>query len=224
MNKTGKYLTIEKMLLIILLIICSIFSIKKIFIEPKNILEVSTTSFIYPITFLLIILIRNKTSFKEAHKIVIITSILFLVFNLLLSIMASIPSNYETLELDVALKQTLTPNYISIFNFSIYYPNILNVISLILLFYISHTIIMILYEAMTPYTNTFIAFSLSLFIPYTLDTICYTVINDISKSVEFNKLIIDLTSNFVIIIISTLLLSIIYTIIKKVGSKTESEA
>ena len=67
---------------------------------------------------------------------------------------------------------------------------------------------------MTPYTKKFIAFSLSMFIPYTLDTLCYISINNVFNEIEFNKMIINLTSNFVIVIISTIIVSAIYSIQK----------
>lgn len=221
MNKLGKYISFEKLLLMVLVIICSIFNLKKIYIEPNNILEVSLSLFIYPITYLLIILIRNNSDFKNTHKFIVYVCILFLIYNFILSILNSIPGDYDSIELDLALKQALSPNYISIFNKSIYFSNILSTITFCLLFYFSHILIIILYEAMIPYTKDFIAFILSMFIPFTLDTICITVINDTFQGVEFKNLIINLTSNFVIIIISTILMTLIYSIIKKVRLKSK---
>ena len=69
------------------------------------------------------------------------------------------------------------------------------------MFYFSHILIIILYEAMEPFTKKFVAFSLAMFIPYALDTICYTTIVSTIELIDFNKLIINLTSNFVIVII-----------------------
>ena len=72
---------------------------------------------------------------------------------------------------------------------------------------------------MEPYTKKFIAFSLSMFIPLTLDTICYTTINDTFGNIDFEQMILHLTSNFVIVIFSTILVSLFYSI-KKVSSKS----
>ncbi len=218
MNKLGRKLDIYKLLLLTLLIICSIFKLKNIYIEPNNLLEVSLSNILYPFTFLLVILIRNNTNFKETHSTIITLTIIFFIYTILISILGSIPANYNSTNVDLALKASLTPSYFVIFNKAIYFPNILKVLSFSLLFYFSHTIFTILYDAMIPYTKKFIAFSLSMFIPFTLDTICYIVIDDIAKNVEFNKLIIDLTSNFVVVIFSTILISIIYSI-KKERSK-----
>ncbi len=216
MNKKGKNTnTFITYLLIIFIIICGIFRYKTIFIEPNNVLEVSLSNLLYPFTFLFIILICKKTNFKETHKVILKTALIFLIFNLIISIFNSIPGNYYSRDVDLALKQVLTPNYFLINNQPIYYPNILNLISFTLLYYFSHTLILILYEAMEPYTKKFIAFSLAMFIPYALDTLCYVTINDVFKITEFNKMITNLTSNFVIVIIFTIITTIIFIIKSK---------
>ncbi len=215
MNKKGTNTnTFITYLLIIFIIICGLFRYKTIYIEPNNVLEVSISNILYPFTFLLIILLNKKTSFKETHKVVIKTSIIFLIFMLLVSIFNSIPGNYYSREIDLALKEVLTPNYFIINKTLIYYPDLLNIISFTLLYYFSHTLILILYEAMEPYTKKFIAYALSMFIPFTLDTLCYISINDVFKEIEFNKMITNLTSNFVIVIIFTIITTIIYSIKK----------
>lgn len=220
MNKKGiKKSTFITYLLILFIVICGIFKYKNIFIEPNNVLEVSISNIIYPFTFLFIILIYNIIGFKETHKTIIKTTILFILFILFISILNSVPGNYSTREVDMALKTVFTPNHFMIGTNTIYYPNILNVISFTLLFYFSHTLILILYEAMEPYTKKFIAFSLAMFIPFALDTLCYVSINDVFNEIKFETVITHLTSNFIIVIIGTLLMTIIYSI-KKVSSKS----
>lgn len=220
MNKKGiKKSTFITYLLILFIVICGIFRYKNIFIEPNNVLEVSISNIIYPFTFLFIILIYNIIGFKETHKTIIKTTILFILFILFISILNSVPGNYSTREVDMALKTVFTPNHFMIGTNTIYYPNILNVISFTLLFYFSHTLILILYEAMEPYTKKFIAFSLAMFIPFALDTLCYVSINDVFNEIKFETVITHLTSNFIIVIIGTLLMTIIYSI-KKVSSKS----
>lgn len=216
MNKKGKNTnTFITYLLITFIMICGIFRYKTIFIESNNVLEVSLSNLLYPFTFLFIILICRKTNFKEAHKVIIKTALIFLIFNLIISIFNSIPGNYYSRDIDLALKQAFTPNYFLINNQPIYYPNIMNLISFTLLYYFSHTLILILYEAMEPYTKKFIAFSLAMFIPYGLDTLCFVTINDVFKTTEFNKMITNLTSNFVIVIVFTIITTIIFTIKSK---------
>lgn len=220
MNKKGTNTnTFITYLLMIFIIICEIFKLKNIFIEPYNVLETSISNIIYPFTFLFIILIYNKTSFKETHKTIIKTSLLLLIFIGIITILNNIPSNYHTTEIDIYMRKLFTPNNIIINKHLFYYPNLLSVITFILLFYFSHTLILILYEAMIPYTKKYIAYSLSMFIPFTLDTICYVTINDIFNEIEFNEMINHLTANFVIVIISTILITIIYSL-KKVSSKS----
>ena len=216
MNKKGKNTnTFITYLLITFIMICGIFRYKTIFIESNNVLEVSLSNLLYPFTILFIILICKKTNFKEAHKVIIKTALIFLIFNLIISIFNSIPGNYYSRDIDLALKQAFTPNYFLINNQPIYYPNIMNLISFTLLYYFSHTLILILYEAMEPYTKKFIAFSLAMFIPYGLDTLCFVTINDVFKTTEFNKMITNLTSNFVIVIVFTIITTIIFTIKSK---------
>ena len=211
-NNTNIFLTC---LLVIITIICQIFRYKSIYIEPNHVLISSISNIMYPITFLLIILLSKKTSFKQTHKTIINTTIIFLIFMFLLTILNNITSVKDSLTIDIALKEIFTPYKHIINGYTLYYPDILNIIVYTLLFYFSHTIILILYEAMEPYTNKYITFFLSMFIPYTLDTLCYTTIIDVFKEIEFNKMILHLTSNFVLVIVFTILMTLIYGIRKE---------
>lgn len=212
--------TILTYLLLTFIIISAIFKYKTIFIEPNNVLEVSISNLVYPFTFLFTVLLFKKTNFKITHKTIIKISLIFLIFTLIISVMNSIPGSYYTRETDLALKNILTPNYFMIKNTPIYYPDILSTISFALLFYFSHILIVILYEAMEPYTYKFVAFALSMFIPFALDTICYTTLTSTFENVEFTKLITNLTSNFVIVIIYSIIITLLYLIFsrKKVRS------
>jgi len=204
--------TILKYLLLTIIIICSIFRYKTLFIEPNNVLEVSISNLLYPFSFLLTILILKKSNFKETHKTIINISLVFLIFTLIISIMNTIPGNFYSRDIDLSLKELLTPSYFMIKGTPIYIPNLFNILSYTILFYFSHVLLVILYEAMEPYTKKFIAFSLAMFIPYALDTICYTTIVSTIELIEFNKLILNLTSNFVIVIIYTILITILFTL------------
>jgi len=215
MNKKGKTNTFITYLLITFIIICGIFKYKTIYIEPNNVLEVSISNLLYPFTFLFIILINRNSSFKESHKTIIKVTSIFLIFNLLVSILNTIPSNYYSRNIDSALKQVLTPSYILLNNLTLYLPNIVHIITFSILFYFSHTLMLILYEAMEPYTNKFVACALSMFIPFTLDSLCNITITDTIGLIDFNKMIGNLTSNFVIVIISTLIISLLYILILK---------
>jgi len=168
--------TILKYLLLTIIIICSIFRYKTLFIESNNILEVSISNLLYPFSFLLTILILKKSNFKETHKTIINVSVVFLIFTLLISLMNTIPSNYYSRDVDLSLKELLTPTFFLVKGIPIYIPNLFNILSYTILFYFSHILLVILYEAMEPYTKKFIAFILAMFIPYALDTICYTTI------------------------------------------------
>ena len=218
MNKEGNN-NYYKYILLTLVLLCVIFRYKNINIEPNKILELSISNIIYPFTFLLTLFIFNKSKFKDAHNNIIKCSLTILVFILIVTILINIPSAHYSKEIDVSLKQIITPNYFFINDTVFYYPNVLDIITYSLLFYFSHTLVMILYEAIRPYTKEFITVALAMFIPYTLDIICQVTIHDTFNGVELNTLITHLTSNFVVIIIGTLLVSTIYTI-KKVRTKS----
>ena len=222
MNKKGINVNmLLNYLLLTFIMVCSIFRYKTIYIESSNILEVSLSNFLYPFTFLFIVLIFNNQTFKEAHKTIIKTAITFILFIVLVSILNTIPGNYYSTDTDLALKQVLTPNYFLVNDFLIYYPNLLNILSFTLLYYFSHVLVLILYEAMEPYTYKTLAFALAMFIPFSLDTLVFTAINDMAMNVEINKLVIDLTSNFVIVIIFTLITSLLYFMINKLAKKNK---
>jgi len=204
--------TILKYLLLTVIIICSIFRYKTLFIEPNNVLEVSISNLLYPFSYILTILILKKTNFKETHKTIISVALVFLVFTILVSLMNSIPGNYYSRDIDLWLKEILTPKFFIVNKTAIYIPNLFNILSYTILFYFSHVLLVILYEAMEPYTKKFIAFSLAMFIPYALDTICFTTIISTVELVEFNKLILNLTSNFVVVIIYTIVMTIIFSL------------
>lgn len=220
MNKKGtNNNTFITYILVLFVIVCEIFRQKYFFIESNNILEVSLTNIVYPFTYLFTIIILNKTSFKDTHRTIIKTTLFLLIFILLVTTLNNIPGNYHSRENDLYLIKIFTPNTINIGKNIIYSPNILSLISYILLFYFSHTLIIILYEAMKPYTKKYIAFALAMFIPYALDTIGYIVINDTFNNIEFYDLINHLTANFVLVIITTIISTIIYSL-KKVSSKS----
>ena len=197
-------------LLLLFIILCQLFRYKIIYLEPNHILESSISNILYPFTFLFTVLLFKKLDFKNSHRIIIKTAFFYLLFVLFLTLITNITANSNSIKLDVLLKQLFTPNNIVINKHIYYYPDILNIIIFSLLFYFSHTVFLILYEAISIYTNKFITFFLSMFIPYTLDTLCYTSITEIFKQVDFNTLILHLTSNFVIVITFTILTTILY--------------
>ena len=206
-NNNGIFLTI---ILTFFIVLCHIFRTKNIYLEPNHILEASISCIIYPFTFLFTLLINKKIGFNSTHKTIIKSSLLFLLFVILITLLNNITSTKDTIQFDIILKQLFTPNTFIIKNHIFYYPDILSIIVFTLLFYFSHTILVVLYEAMEPFTYSIIAYFLAMFIPYTLDTLCYVTIMDVFKEVEFNKIILHLTSNFVLVIIFTILLTLIF--------------
>ena len=81
MNKKGnKKDTIIKYLLLTFIIICSIFRYKTIYLDSGNVLEASLSNFLYPFTFLFIIMIYKTENFSNAHKTILKTSLIFIIF------------------------------------------------------------------------------------------------------------------------------------------------
>ena len=211
MNKKGNnnYIFIA-FLLMTLTIISQLLRYKYIYLDINHILEISICNIIYPFTFLLTAIIYKKSNFNETHKIIIKTLYSILFFTFIVTLLNNIEATNETVAFDIALKHVFTPNNFIINGITFYYPKLFNILLFLLLFYFSHTILIIIIEALETYTNRFIAYFISMFIPFTLDMMCYTTLIDVFNKVSFNKLVIHLTSNFIVAIIFSILLSICY--------------
>ena len=210
MNKKGNNYTLITLILFALTILSYILINKSIYLDINHILETKISSIIYAFTFLFTAILYKKSNFNKTHTIILKTIYSIIIFIFIITLLNNINSTTDTVAFDIALKHIFTPSNIILNNITFYYPNILNLILFLLLFYFSQTILVLFIEALEPYTNRFMAFYISMFIPYTLYLICYGTFIDIFNKASFNIIISHLTSNFIISIIFTLIISLTY--------------
>lgn len=198
---------------IILLVLTILFKDKYIYLAPS--LNISISSFIYAFTFLVPIIMINKSKLKDAKNITRISTVTMFLFIILITILCSVPANLESKEIELSLRTILAPNKVALGSLIIHYPN-LNILGLIIVYYFSHSILISLYEALKAYTNKYLSYSLSIFIAYIIDTmfmIPITKISDIFYSnLNMLDIVKDLTANFMVVIGTSLLMILIFSI------------
>ena len=106
MNKLG--LNILNTLVYILLFLAYI-SFGRL-IEIGNNLTINLTFFIFPLVFLILGIISNFYGFKEAKKSVKASCISLIIFVVLIMLLNLIPSNVDTVEIEILFKNLFTPN------------------------------------------------------------------------------------------------------------------
>ena len=77
-----------------------------------------------------------------------------------------------------SLKNIISPNAVKIASFKLYYPN-LNLISLLIIFLLTHYIFLIIYDLIKDNSNYLIGFILAIIISFILDQTFYTSISNI---------------------------------------------
>ncbi|MDD2504713.1 MAG: hypothetical protein PHF21_00370 [Bacilli bacterium] len=211
------------MILISLLFISIIFIDKHVYLAPN--LSVSISFFIYAFSFLIPILIINKTRFKDAKNIVEISAKSLLLFFLLITLLCSIQGNLESLLIDDSLRSIFAPNSIIIKNIIIHYPN-LNLLALILVYYFSHNILISVYEALNYYTNKYLSYSLAVFIAFIIDTmfaIPLIYIKDIYyANLDILGIVKLLTAAFMVVIFMSLLMILMFILNSRFQKKKKN--
>lgn len=204
-------------ILIILTILSYIFLNKNIYIAPS--LNVSNSIFTYAFTFLILAFNINKYGTNDTRKIVIKTIFTFICFFFITTLICNINGIPESNDLNLALRETFTPEKNHIFNKIIYYPNLLNISSFIIVYFFSHFIFISIYDIITQNSNKNISFLLSLIIVLILDNITTTClinsVNIFTNIMSFQELIKVLTANFISLIFLTLIMFIIFILKKK---------
>ncbi|MGN1380562.1 MAG: hypothetical protein ACI4W0_03400 [Bacilli bacterium] len=131
----------------------------------------------------------------------------------------SISGMTSTKEITESLRNIFTPNKLAIKSISIYYPNLINLISSILIFYLTHNIFSITFEITKDYTSKTISFIMSILISFIIDQMIYiSVISFIplyNESITLTNYIENLTASFIMIIFTSVIMTIIYSIIQK---------
>lgn len=199
------------------LLLSTIVSGKLLYIAPH--LTISASLLAYAFTFLFTAKLNEETNIDNTKNILKKVVIGTLIFYLFMIVINSISGMTSTKEITESLRNIFTPNKLTIKSISIYYPNLINLISSILIFYLTHNIFSITFEITKDYTSKTISFIMSILISFIIDQMIYiSVISFIplyNESITLTNYIENLTASFIMIIFTSVIMTIIYSIIQK---------
>lgn len=190
---------------------------KLLYIAPH--LAISASLLAYAFTFLFTARLNEETNIDNTKNILKKVVIGTLIFYLFMIVINSLSGMTSTKEITESLRNIFTPNKLAIKSISIYYPNLINLISSILIFYLTHNIFSITFEITKDYTSKTISFIMSILISFIIDQMIYiSVISFIplyNESITLTNYIENLTASFIMIIFTSVIMTIIYSIIQK---------
>ena len=199
------------------LLLSTIVSGKLLYIAPH--LTISASLLAYAFTFLFTAKLNEETNIDNTKNILKKVVIGTLIFYLFMIVINSLSGMTSTKEITESLRNIFTPNKLAIKSISIYYPNLINLISSILIFYLTHNIFSITFEITKDYTSKTISFIMSILISFIIDQMIYiSVISFIplyNESITLTNYIENLTASFIMIILTSVIMTIIYSIIQK---------
>lgn len=214
MNKKGLTYVL---LLGLTFLLSIIISGKLLYIAPH--LTISASLLAYAFTFLFTARLNEETNIDNTKNILKKVVIGTLIFYLFMIVINSISGMTSTKEVTESLRNIFTPNKLAIKNISIYYPNLINLISAVLIFYLTHNIFSITFEITKDYTSKTISFIISILVSFIIDQMIYiSVISFIplyNESITLTNYIENLTASFIMIIFTSVIMTIIYSIIQK---------
>lgn len=199
------------------LLLSIIVSDKLLYIAPH--LTISASLLAYAFTFLFTAKLNEETNINNTKNILKKIVIDILIFYLFMIIINSISGMTSTKEVTESLRNIFTPNKLAIKSINIYYPNLINLISSILIFYLTHNIFSITFEITKDYTSKTISFIISILISFIIDQMIYISVTSFiplyKESIKLTNYIENLTASFIIIILTSVIMTIIYSIIQK---------
>ena len=199
------------------LLLSIIVSGKLLYIAPH--LTISTSLLAYVFTFLFTAKLNEETNINNTKNILKKIVIGILIFYLFMIVINSISGMTSTKEVTESLRNIFTPNKLAIKNISIYYPNLISLISAVLIFYLTHNIFSITFEITKDYTSKTISFIISILVSFIIDQMIYiSVISFLplyNESITLTNYIENLTASFIMIIFTSVIMTIIYSIIQK---------
>lgn len=199
------------------LLLSIIISGKLLYIAPH--LTISASLLAYAFTFLFTAGLNEETNINNTKYIFKKIVIDILIFYLFMIVVNSLSGMTSTKEVTESLRNIFTPNKLAIKSISIYYPNLINLISSILIFYLTHNIFSITFEITKDYTSKTISFIISILISFIIDQMIYiSVISFMplyNESITLTNYIENLTASFIMIIFTSVIMTIIYSIIQK---------
>lgn len=194
-----------------------IISGKSLYIAPH--LTISASLLAYAFTFLFTARLNEETNIDNTKNILKKVVIGILIFYLFMIVINSISGMTSTKEVTESLRNIFTPNKLAIKNISIYYPNLISLISAVLIFYLTHNIFSITFEITKDYTSKTISFIISILISFIIDQMIYISVTCFlplyNESITLTNYIENLTASFIIIIFTSVIMTVIYSIIQK---------
>ena len=204
------------------LLLSIIISGKLLYIAPH--LTISASLLAYAFTFLFTAKLNEETNINNTKNILKKVVIGTLILYLFMIVVNSLSGMTSTKEVTESLRNIFTPNKLAIKSISIYYPNLINLISSILIFYLTHNIFSITFEITKDYTSKTISFIISILISFIIDQMIYISVTSFiplyKESIKLTNYIENLTASFILIILTSVIMTIIYSIIQK-RSKNE---
>lgn len=199
------------------LLLSIIVSDKLLYIAPH--LTISASLLAYAFTFLFTAKLNEETNINNTKNILKKIVIGILIFYLFMIVINSISGMTSTKEVTESLRNIFTPNKLAIKSINIYYPNLISLISAVLIFYLTHNIFSITFEITKDYTSKTISFILSILISFIIDQMIYISVTSFiplyKESIKLTNYIENLTASFIIIILTSVIMTIIYSIIQK---------
>ena len=214
MNKKGLTYVL---LLSFTFLLSIIISGKLLYIAPH--LTISASLLAYAFTFLFTARLNEETNIDNTKNILKKVVIGTLIFYLFMIVINSISGMTSTKEVTESLRNIFTPNKLAIKSINIYYPNLISLISAVLIFYLTHNIFSITFEITKDYTSKTISFIISILISFIIDQMIYISVTSFiplyKESIKLTNYIENLTASFIIIILTSVIMTIIYSIIQK---------
>lgn len=199
------------------LLLSIIISGKLLYIAPH--LAISASLLAYAFTFLFTARLNEETNIDNTKNILKKVVIGTLILYLFMIVINSISGMTSTKEVTESLRNIFTPNKLAIKSINIYYPNLINLISSILIFYLTHNIFSITFEITKDYASKTISFIISILISFIIDQMIYISVTSFiplyKESIKLTNYIENLTASFIIIILTSVIMTIIYSIIQK---------
>lgn len=200
------------LLLFILILISYLFNLINVNVYNNSSLSIGVI--FYSLTYLVTFKMIKKNKISDNKKILFSSVLYFLLFFILTTILCQFNSENNLL---VSLRNVFTPTSYAINNFTFYYPDVYKIIIYLLVYFFSHYIFMITYDVSEINTGYLVGFLVSMLIGFILDQMLYTTIYYLPDIIMSNLTVIDflktLTSNFMVTLISSIILLIFVPIL-----------
>lgn len=205
------------LILFILIVISYIFNLININIYNNSYLSLGVI--FYSLTYLIMFLMIRSYNIKDNKKILLSSVKYFMLFMLFVTILCQFNSNNELIN---SIRDVFTPNSYNINNFTLHYPDVYKIIVYLLVYYFSHYIFMVTFEVSEESTGYLVGFLVSILISFILDQMIYGAIYNFPSIVMNNLNIVEflrtLTSNFIVTLLSSIILLIFVPILNKISS------